>query len=418
MDNTGTTAGTGRDGGEAAPAGKAPLWRRALRWSLRAFFAVLAALVLFEVALRIIFYPSFGFLKLIEPDPYRWSRFRANISESVVFKTPGVRGNRDKQPVTARTNSDRMRAGRDYAKPKPGGLYRVVCLGDSITFGWDLPAEATFPRLLEERLNGGARGGAFEVMNAGVPSYTTRQGLIWLDRDLMDFAPDLVVAEFGFNDAMDWWLRMSGPARFEPDREVMRGVPGAWEKIEPRWTDPVTEFIEKSHAGRIFLAAYSAMTREGEGEGWARSRVPPDDYRDNLLAIIEVARAGGGDVILISAWGTPPEYRGVVKEVGKLRGVPVIDQSGIVERAINDPRSALDDERMAGALERLRERHGEDFLKGHPFYFFLVDVLHPSEVSNILLVDELEKAALEARDKNSGHGRDAGPAPGPLEDGP
>ncbi|HEB53493.1 MAG TPA: hypothetical protein ENI87_09590, partial [bacterium] len=47
-----------------------------------------------------------------------------------------------------RTNSLGLR-GPDVAVPKPPGTFRIVMLGDSVTFGWGVDDEVTFARRLE-----------------------------------------------------------------------------------------------------------------------------------------------------------------------------------------------------------------------------------------------------------------------------
>ena len=59
---------------------------------------------------------------------------------------------------------------------KPTGVRRIAVLGDSITFGWGVPQEETYPALLEKRLNEqspAGEKGSFEVLNFGVGNYNT-----------------------------------------------------------------------------------------------------------------------------------------------------------------------------------------------------------------------------------------------------
>ena len=49
----------------------------------------------------------------------------------------------------------------------------LVVLGDSITYGWGLPYELSYPALLNRRLNEGVAGSRpWRVINAGVPGDT------------------------------------------------------------------------------------------------------------------------------------------------------------------------------------------------------------------------------------------------------
>jgi len=77
---------------------------------------------------------------------------------------------------------------------------RVLCLGDSVTFGVALADDETYPARLEralvERLPADVRP---VVMNAGVPGYSSVQGERLLD-ELAPLAPDVIAWWFGMND--------------------------------------------------------------------------------------------------------------------------------------------------------------------------------------------------------------------------
>lgn len=80
------------------------------------------------------------------------------------------------------------------ARPKT-----VLAFGDSLTVGYRLPAEKSFPRQLEAKLR--ALGHDITVKNAGVSGDTTaggRRRLAWA----LSQKPDLVILELGANDAL------------------------------------------------------------------------------------------------------------------------------------------------------------------------------------------------------------------------
>jgi acyl-CoA thioesterase-1 len=89
-----------------------------------------------------------------------------------------------------------------FAAAQPAGAERpvkIVALGDSLTAGLGLPADATFPVRLQRALT--QKGIAAEVVNAGVSGDTSADGLSRLDWSVPDDT-DAVVLELGANDAL------------------------------------------------------------------------------------------------------------------------------------------------------------------------------------------------------------------------
>ncbi len=76
---------------------------------------------------------------------------------------------------------------------------RVVALGDSLTAGYNLPASAAFPTVLQRELR--KRGVAVTIENAGVSGDTASAGRDRLDWSVPD-GTDLVIVELGANDAL------------------------------------------------------------------------------------------------------------------------------------------------------------------------------------------------------------------------
>jgi acyl-CoA thioesterase I len=88
------------------------------------------------------------------------------------------------------------------AAAQPGGAGRpvkIVALGDSLTAGLGLPADAVFSVRLQRAL--AQKGVAAEVVNAGVSGDTTADGLSRLDWSVPDDT-DAVILELGANDAL------------------------------------------------------------------------------------------------------------------------------------------------------------------------------------------------------------------------
>src|SRR6202166_4741945 len=76
---------------------------------------------------------------------------------------------------------------------------KIVALGDSLSAGFGLPADAAFPAKLAQALT--AKGIAATVANAGVSGDTASGGLGRLDWSVSE-GTEAVIVEFGANDAL------------------------------------------------------------------------------------------------------------------------------------------------------------------------------------------------------------------------
>lgn len=82
---------------------------------------------------------------------------------------------------------------------KPEEAYRLVCLGDSFTFGEGVRNEDTYPEVAARLLRKDGR--QTDACNLGVGDYNTKQSLDVLNRFGFDLKPDVVVLGYTLNDA-------------------------------------------------------------------------------------------------------------------------------------------------------------------------------------------------------------------------
>ena len=83
--------------------------------------------------------------------------------------------------------------------PASARTLKIVAFGDSLTAGYELPADAAFPSVLERALH--KDGFDVSVANAGVSGDTTSGGLERLDWSVPD-GTDLTIVELGANDML------------------------------------------------------------------------------------------------------------------------------------------------------------------------------------------------------------------------
>ncbi len=103
--------------------------------------------------------------------------------------------------VPIRINHKGLR-GPELPYTKQSHVRRILYLGDSVTFGFGLEDEQTFPFLVEQHLNR-KKTAAVETVNAGVDGYSPWQEYIYLMKEGLNYQPDLVVVSFVLNDVTE-----------------------------------------------------------------------------------------------------------------------------------------------------------------------------------------------------------------------
>ncbi|MHC5212643.1 MAG: SGNH/GDSL hydrolase family protein [Planctomycetota bacterium] len=191
-----------------------------------------------------------------------------------------------------------LRDAREVAVPKPPGVFRVLCLGDSFTFGIETSEELTYVRLLEQRLAARAGGRTVEVLNAGVNGMNSCQELAWLERYGWALEPDVVTVGFVMNDVLP--LTTESMPRSFPGRSWMLRWPlYHWMRyhVVNKWRltgdDPEarrlrTEILK--HQGKIETAPSSSdlARRSWEQAGDCLAAVARDARERNVPAVLIV----------------------------------------------------------------------------------------------------------------------------------
>lgn len=165
-----------------------------LRFSVL-FMALALAAVLAEVGIRL-FVPQ-----VFPPHP----RGMYTVDPVVGFVlTPGFEGRHERSEFSTEVlvNSIGLR-GPEVAPRSPEAL-RVLCVGDSFTWGWGVEGSEAYPARLEQMLEEHYPNRHVEVLNAGVPGYGNDEALAWFRTRGAQFEPDLVVVQFfPWNDMDD-----------------------------------------------------------------------------------------------------------------------------------------------------------------------------------------------------------------------
>jgi lysophospholipase L1-like esterase len=157
-------------------------------------------------------------------------------------------------------NSRSMRE-REISSEKPPCTYRILFLGDSITYGDGIPHEALFTTLMEKILTDATDNGIrYEVLNAGVKGYNTGHEYLFFKSRCLNLQPDLVLVGYCVNDQspnkipnqrrlafslkysnQGLWRYIKGSAIYVAGLRFFRNIANATMDLPPWYHDFITQ---------------------------------------------------------------------------------------------------------------------------------------------------------------------------------
>jgi lysophospholipase L1-like esterase len=166
-----------------------------------AFAPLLGLLLVAEIGLRLFGYRYDAYFQ----QAFWWTRLAIQPiyeRDAELFWRLRPHANSDQNPESRDTQAVNALGFRDdeFALEKMPGEFRIIALGDSCTFGDGVANWETYANVLEDLLLAADPERPVQVINAGVPGYTSYQVHTYLAEKLLAYQPDLVVVYVGFND--------------------------------------------------------------------------------------------------------------------------------------------------------------------------------------------------------------------------
>jgi lysophospholipase L1-like esterase len=267
-------------------------------------------------------------------------------------------------------------------EPPPEESYRILAVGGSATECLYLDQEEAWPRLLERHLEAGGR--RVFVGNVGMGGRTSRDHRLQLEK-LLPQHPEIraVIALTGINDLQARLGREAPPAGpFGPSdyRRAFLVVPEAWltPPDAPVWSrtqlaglvrslraPPPPPHLVQDRTGRFYQGLRARRAAAPRRPSLPDLSGALDEYRENLAAMADLARARGVRLVLMTQpvlWraGLPESaeallwfgtsgggeyydtlqlaeamarYNGVVREVCADRGLSCVDLAGALPQS-------------------------------------------------------------------------------------
>ncbi len=248
---------------------------------------------------------------------------------------------------------------RDFEYPlkRREGLYRIVVIGDSFTFGAAVNLADTYPKQLERLLN--ERGGTYDVINFGVSGHDMWQHFKMLKTRALRYRPDLVILTLYQNDLItierqlaDDYQGETPPLPEDPSQMFMRRF-ALWNFL--KHVNDQFEYRYRARRGHFYLKSieerrkvlgsghptdlnYRIMAGKAEPERYAAFSI-------KLKEFVETAGASGAIVLVAlipdAVQLHDRDMQGLNRFLAQAStevGVPFVDTTPALEAA-GDPRN-------------------------------------------------------------------------------
>jgi lysophospholipase L1-like esterase len=217
------------------------------------------------------------------------------------------------------SNSHRVR-NDEFEIKKDSEIARVVCFGDSSTFGIGTTMQDAWPAQLETLLNEHPDNPRAQVINSGVPGYTSYQGLMHMRQEIDRLEPDVVIASYANNDFWHW------------DNKTDREQAARFNR------NSFGQLLRKSRAVQVLDQWLTRRDSQNENDDWAKTtsqkyfddapagvaRVPLDHFEQNLIAMSEICTERNIRLIYMlwpdqfqaaGRWSKRIDYQDVIKQI-------------------------------------------------------------------------------------------------------
>jgi lysophospholipase L1-like esterase len=225
--------------------------------------------------------------------------------------------------------------------PKAPGAFRVVCFGDSVTFGYRVPTvwpdrpdnydrtARPYSELMERVLGRLNPGRSVEVIPYAVPGYSSHQGVAWARRVMPRLNADVVIVAYGWND-----INLRG----QTDRESM-SIDGT--QVLLRRMMMKSQALLRASAWWQMRRSASMAPPPGRGRV---TRVLGPEYVENIREIVRLAQASGAVPLVLGPVYRDPvtepeearrigEHRRLLREAMTAAQVPYLEISPLTETA-------------------------------------------------------------------------------------
>jgi lysophospholipase L1-like esterase len=307
------------------------------------------------------------------------SFYRLNPNESFTFKIPGS------YIVNYKINSHGFR-GDEFEYKKSPRTKRIVCIGDSSTFGFFVNNFDTYPKRLNNILQTQTVEKNAEVINGGILAYSSFQGIKFFEESVRPLKPDILVMAYGFNDSYENQTK---------DNRI---------ELETESTSKIKRCLENFATYRLLSQLSRKVTKNDDSSKDPGVRVDLSDYKQNLEKIYSICQEDNIYLILLPI-SAPVKYQEVMRELAKEKGCSFVNMESIFQNYHKKFLYEGPTSYKGIKFGRIRKRAFENYhlnqfgsremVEMRRFNYLFMDYCHPSPVGYQIIAEALYDKLLE-----------------------
>jgi lysophospholipase L1-like esterase len=279
--------------------------------------------------------------------------------------------------------------GKEISFKKPEKIVRIICAGDSSTFGFKVNLEDTYPKQLEMLLSKSTKKKNYEVINAGIFAFNTLGGVLYLEKKLRKLHPDILVFSYGFNDTFFKTRPLEKTTILGKTVDVFLEK-GLYKLAIYNFLD---KFIKKFIIGKNINQHLGPNVR-------------PEEFKANLEKAIKICKEDGIHLIFMPI-SICVSYAKIMKDIANKYGIGYID----IESALTEYYQKFIKERnntyegiSIGKLMKIpfNNNYYEHFnslemMKIRERNYLFMDYCHPSPIGYRIIAEEIYKYLIKNR---------------------
>ncbi|MDP8225641.1 MAG: SGNH/GDSL hydrolase family protein [Candidatus Lernaella stagnicola] len=252
---------------------------------------------------------------------------------------------------------------REVAVPKPAGVYRILSLGESTTFGAGVALPETYTKVAEHLLRQRFPTRNIETVNAGVGAYTSFQCVKYLELEGKKLEPDMIWLFSEANDGLASFVRNYKNLEHGfgyTDRELhetRNRYAGLLSLLNHSDLYKLLRRLQTIQTVQSYKQYVAGDQRESAAVYW-KPRVPPADRRDNLLRFVTLSGdLGAVPVFLLPAYfNSRPAADRPLRGIAEDTNTPLIDLPAAVHASGRFGESWYSQEELGGHPNALGHR--------------------------------------------------------------